>query len=223
MKKKRELSFLAVVVLTFIVNVSYAQILGWNFSSPDTKGNEEAVSAKFKDPNLKSSELTRGEALLNTNTYNRSFISKLSLVGTSDNTKEKAFSKGAYYQFKLQPNKGYTVSLSALNAKLRPGAGGPYYYRWTYSLDGKKFKELGEKDNSISFNYGKPEGLIQPMINLSDVSDLQKVDDKKGVVFRLYIWGGTNPETATFSIGRSEVGDAKTPALSLEGEVKSGK
>ncbi len=221
MKKRNELSLLLAIVLTFAVNVSNAQILGWNFSNPDTKGNEESVSAKIKDPNLKNAELIRGGALINPNSFTRSFVSKLSLVGTSDNTKEKAFSKGAYYQFTIQPNKGYAVSLSALNAKLRPGAGGPYHYRWAYSLDGKKFKELGDKDVSISYDYGKPNGLLQPTLALSDVPDLQKVGDKKGVVFRLYIWGGTNPNTATFSIGRSEAGDSKDYVLSLDGEVKS--
>ncbi len=187
------------IILTLILNAGYAQILAWNFSDPDIKGNVEAVSAKFKDANLKNSELTRGEALINLpKVLNRSFVSKLSLVGTPDNNKEKAFSKGAYYQFKVQPNKGYAVALSALNTKLRPGAGGPYFYRWTYSLNGKDFKELGDKDVSISFIQTKPDGLEQPALNLSDVSDLQKVGDKKGVVFRLYIWGGNNPNTAPF-------------------------
>ena len=142
------------------------------------------------------------------------------MVGTQDNTKEKAFSKGAFYEFKVRPNKGYTVSLSVLNAKLRPGAGGPYYYRWTYSLDGKKFKELGDKDISIQYDYGKPDGLRQPALQLSGVSDLQEIEDKKGVVFRLYVWGGTNPNTATFTIGRSEAGNGEDYVLSLDGEVK---
>lgn len=216
---EKKMKFLVIVILTFVINASYAQILGWNFSAPDTKGNEESVEAKLKDANLRSSGLTRGDALVPGSPFTRSFISKLSLVGTSDNTKEKAFSKGAYYEFKVRPNKGFTVSLSGLTAKLRPGAGGPYYYRWTYSLDGKKFTELGDKDISIKYDYGKPDGLLQPELQLSNVSDLQKIGDKKGVVFRLYIWGSTNPNTATFTIGRSEAGNSEDYVLSLEGKV----
>ncbi|NGM62141.1 hypothetical protein G5B30_09465 [Sphingobacterium sp. SGG-5] len=218
---KNKIKLFGIAILLFVVNIGHTQILGWNFSDPDTKGNEESAAAKLRDPNLKPSELIRGNALINPNTFTRSFVSRLSLVGTSDNTKEKAFSKGAYYEFRVQPNKGYTVALSSLKAKLRPGAGGPYYYRWAYSLDGKKFNELGDKDVSIKYDYGKPDGLWQPVLQLSGVRALQEIGQKKGVVFRLYIWGGTNPETATFTIGRSEGGNPQDYVLSLDGEVKA--
>jgi len=219
MKNQKAISLLATIVLTLLIHVGYGQILGWTFSAPDSKGNEEVAVARLKDANLKSTQLSRGSALANTNSFTRSFVSKLTLVDGSENTKERAFSKGAYYEFKVQPNKGYTAKLSALNAKLRPGAGGPYYYRWTYSLNGKKIIEIGDKDVEISFDYGKPDGIVQPSLDLSAVADLQKIGSKKGVVFRLYIWGGTNPQTATFTIGRSEANDNKTMVLSLDGEV----
>ena len=198
-----------------------AQLVAWSFSAPDTKGDETAVAATFKDAGIKAAVLTRGSGLLNTNKYTRSFMSKLSLAGTASNNRDAASVSKQFYECSVLPVKGTVVSLSALHVKLRPGAGGTFFYRWTYSLNGKEFKELGSGDQLIKLDYKKPDGVLQPELDLSGISELQQVNGKKGVVFRLHVWGGSNPETATFSIGRSDAGNSKSYVLWIDGAVKT--
>ncbi len=212
---------MCVLVLLLFIQNSSAQILAWSFSSPDAQGTEESIEANFRDPKLKPSKLVRGPAMLNTNSLSRAFMSKLKLAGSLSNTKEKAFSEGAYFQFKITPEQGHMAFVSSISAKLRPGAGGrPYYYRWAYSLDGKRFKELGNQDGKISYDYSKRDGEEIPVLNLSKVSDFQKIKNNKEVTVRLYVWGAVNPETSTFAIGRSEPNNNSSFGLTVNGEVK---
>lgn len=211
--------FITVLIALFFISNAYSQILAWNFSLPETKGNEQYIVASVKDSRLKKSELVRGSGLNITNTLPRTFISKVPLIGKGNNTKEKAFEQNVYYEFRLQPKKGFKVNLESLEAKFRPGAGGPFFYRWTYSLDGKQFIEIGNRDQCIQYENSKSEGEIQPKLILSGINDLQNITSKKGVFFRVYIWGATNPNTSTFSIGKSDAGKKDSYVLTINGKV----
>ena len=198
-----------------------AQIISWNFSVPSTKGDEESVLAKVKDSNLKESALYRGSGLLGTSKLPRTFMGKVPFTGL-ENTKEKAFSAHVYYEFSLSPKKKFHINLTTLKCKLRPGAGGPFQYRWAYSLDGgKRFNEIGNSDVRIKYNPAQPDGEYQVPIDLSAISDLQNITGK--VVFRMYIWGAKNPKTSTFAIGKSAAGNEMDYVLAVDGEVKASK
>lgn len=208
-------------LMFFAFQLSNAQILAWSFSDRDTQGGEGVIMANLKDPGLKPSFLIRGPAMLNTHTFSRTFMSKLDLIESPNNTKQKAFEEGAYIQFKVIPGHGHKVSVSFIAAKIRPGAGGrPYYYRWTYSLDGQTFIELGEEDGQIRYDNNKRDGEEIPIVKLANILDLQNISQRNGAVFRLYVWGALNPENSTFAIGRSEQNKSDSYVLKVFGEVK---
>lgn len=207
------------IAFVFVLSDLKAQIIGWNFSVPATKGDEEDVIAKVKDSNLKESVLYRGKGLLSTSKLPRTFMGKIPFVG-AENTKEKAFASDVYYEFNISPKKRFAVDLTKLKCKMRPGAGGPFQYRWTYSLDGgKRFTEIGTGDVRIKYESDKPDGEYQEPIDLSSIKELQNIT--KSVIFRVYIWGAKNSKTSTFAIGKSGGGNDMDYVLAVEGAVKA--
>lgn len=189
---------LLLVLFSFSVN-SYSQLLAWQFTTPvELTGKEESVEATTVDEGLEVSVLTRGVGAKAGPGNSRGFSGNF----TIDETKADARRSGAYYQFVVKVKKGYTVSLSQLNAILRRQENSAYNFRWMFSLDGRKFKEIGENDGAITDMDNN--GIKQPELDLMSYPELQKLTENTSVTFRLYAWGG-NKEKAkrAFGFGKS--------------------
>ncbi len=186
--------------------MTYAQLIAWQFAVPtELTGKEVSVMATTVDPAIEATKLTRGPNAKAGPGNARGFSGNLPY----DKTKADARKSGAYYQFVVKVKQGYQVSLSELNVILRRQENSAYIYRWMYSLDGKKFKEIGENDLEISDLSNN--GIKQPAINLSAYSDLQNIKGGKEVVFRIYAWGATPMEKAkrAFGFGKSNIKGSK--------------
>jgi len=173
---------------------SQAPLVAWQFGNPQSTGDEVTYNATTSDVNLTTSVLSRGSGIAPA-ALQRGFSSNG--FSTTATTLGDAVAANEYYQFAIQANGGYAVSLSALDARLRRTATAPNAYIWRYSLDGINFTDIG---TSVSFT-STVDGVDQPVIDLSGISALQNVPVGTTITFRLYMWGGTSA-TATFAIGR---------------------
>jgi hypothetical protein len=134
-----------------------------------------------------------------------------------DATKADARKSGAYYQFTVKAKKGYTVSLKTLNSILRRQEESAYIYRWMYSLDGRKFKELGTDDATITDLSNN--GVKQPALDLSAYPELQNLNSKTTVTFRLYAWGGVSTQKSKRAFGFGKSNKAGSKVLWIDGTV----
>ncbi|MGC3978063.1 MAG: hypothetical protein QM751_07415 [Paludibacteraceae bacterium] len=203
---KKILKTIAVIAILFTFSANtYSQLLAWQFATPtELTGKEESVEATTVDPGLEVSVLTRGPNAKAGPGNSRGFSGNFPI----DETKADARRSGAYYQFVVTVKKGYTVSLSQLNAVLRRQENSAFNYRWMYSLDGRKFKEIGAEDNSIT-DLGN-NGVKQPELDLKAYTDLQNLTDKTTVTFRLYAWGGNGEKAKrAFGFGKSNTKGSK--------------
>ncbi|MNK18759.1 hypothetical protein D3C87_369710 [compost metagenome] len=214
MTMNRFLKFLALGLLVGSSNLSKAQIVAWQFALPTpTKGIEKSIKATTNDENLETSLLTRGPSAVGKQGNSRGFSSNFPV----DANFEEAKKSGSYYQFEVKAKAGYEVSLSSLNASLRRQEQSAHIYKWTYSLDGKNFKDVHEKDITIT-NINN-NGVKQAPISLAAIKELQNVPATKTITFRIYAWGGLTPEgkAIAFGLGKS---DAKgSNALAIDGTV----
>ncbi|GEM_PF-4903169 len=188
-------------------------IAGWRTAA----GTTGAHAATTNDANLETATLSRGPGL----TYNNSSSNSYVAIFPIGQTKEMATSGGSYFQVTIQAKSGHYVSLKALDARLRrASATSVDHYRWSYSLDGVSFKELGPGDvfmtaTSLDDNNGEVQGTI----NLSGVADLQYVPSSVVITFRMHAWGATEAATSSnFGFGKY-VGSANS--LEFTGTVEN--
>lgn len=197
-----------------------AMLLGWSMNTPDTQGNETELGAKIVDTNIQPSILIRGDGL-NPDNFTRSFFSRFKYIGSSVNTKEYALNNNSYFQFTVNAKENVIAALDTLKFKLRSGSNGPYFYRWFYSVNnGFTFKELGTADGNINYAAALPDGIVQQPLVLTGENKLKYVPYGIPVIFRLYVWGATNQNTSTISIGRSDAGTTPSVVLSLIGRTQ---
>lgn len=195
--------YLSLLALSFFMcasTFSFGQIVAWQFATPEpSTGREKTAKATTNDSNLELSVLSRGASAVPKQGNGRGFSANFPVNAD----KNEAKNAGAYYQFTLKAKPGYKFSLSSLEAVLRRQAESAYIYRWSYSLDGKDFKELGTDDVTIT-NLSN-NGVKQAPINLVGYKELQNVSDKVTVTFRVYAWGGTanTGQAIAFGFGKS--------------------
>lgn len=195
---KRILSFL--LLLFFYISVySQAPISGWQTIA----GMGGAYSATTSDANLESAVLSRGPGISYSNSSTNSYIS----IFKTEATKAEAVTNGAYYQVVIKAKSGYYASLATLNATVRRASiSSVNQYRWTYSLDGTTFIDLGPGDVDMS-SMINTNGDKQASIDLSDVEALQYVPSNITITLRMYAWGGTiGDNTSNFGFGKSSAG-----------------
>ncbi len=206
-------AFLASALFAFSAT-GFAQILSWQFSLPqELTGREASVKATTVDAGLEDSELTRGANAVAGPGNARGFSGSFPM----DATKADARKSGAYYQFTVKAKDGYSVSLTKLNAILRRQEESACTYRWMYSLDGRKFKEIGEEDVTITDLNNN--GVKQPAIDLSTYPELQNVKSKTTITFRLYAWGGVSVERSKRAFGFGKSNKAGSKVLWIDGKV----
>lgn len=213
-----------ICTLVFMGSLSAnAQLLGWFFNAADghavVKGNEKTVPARIMDPNMKSSELSRGAGLMSGASYTRSFFS--TFPANAAKIRTEAIKNGTYIEFTLSPKTGKTASLSKLSYKLRTG-GINFGYQWAYSTDNwATMKMLGTNQTvlgSISGKDVKVVGGFGPELDLSEQTALQNIGADTTVVFRLYVWGNHTADR-NFGIGRSDGAKEGDVVLSVFGET----
>ena len=199
----------------FVFNTtSFSQILSWQFSLPqELTGREESVKASVVDPGLEDSELIRGASAKSGPGNSRGFSGSFPM----DATKADARKSGAYYQFTIKAKDGYSVSLRKLNAILRRQEESAHIYRWMYSLDGRKFKEIGDEDVTITDLNNN--GVKQPAIDLTAYPELQNIKSKTTITFRLYAWGGVSLEKSKRAFGFGKSNKAGSKVLWIDGVV----
>ena len=208
--------FVIAIAMCFggLTQVFAQQIIGWNFSvRPYSKGTETEIIANEADPNLQPSALTRGRGLNNLKGFNNSFAVGFEKGAASF---EEAKNNDAYIEFSVIPKKGYTVGFNALEFKAKCTNHGGVNYVWTYSTDGRKtFLPLGTE----TLAENSTDGIEQPKIDISKIGEVK--DNKKGVVFRLYVWGAIRvpAEKSNFAIGRYPL-QSVVPSLAISGTVK---
>lgn len=200
-------------LLIFSTN-GFSQILSWQFALPqELTGKEQSIKASIVDPGLEESELTRGPNAISGPGNSRGFSGSFPM----DATKADARKSGAYYQFKVKAKDGYSVSLTKLNAILRRQEESACTYRWMYSLDGRKFKEIGNDDVTITDLNNN--GVKQPAISLTGYPELQNVKSKTTITFRLYAWGGVSVEKSKRAFGFGKSNKAGSKVLWIDGLV----
>lgn len=185
-----------VVLAVAFAHTSFAQhLVNWDFSN--TTGQENTANATLNHENLETSVLTKGKGVLKTGKVLRTFGG----VFTPGQSKEQSLAGQSYLEFSVKAKSGYKVSLQTLKVKLRRNEGGPTSYGWMYSLDGKDFKDIPGAAE-IVFEKAVPQGIVQPTIKLSGITELQNVPASTNITFRLYAWGGKT-EGGSLSIGKS--------------------
>ncbi|GAB1462225.1 hypothetical protein [Pedobacter sp.] len=204
----------AIILIGFVcfANTAKAQILAWQFALPQpTKGVEASISSTTTNEFLETSTLTRGKGIVPKQGNSRGFSGNFGV----DESFEDAQKSNAYFQFEVKPKKGYEVSLSSLKATLRRQEQSAHIYRWTYSLDGKKFIKIGNEDLKV-INVSN-NGVPQPAIDLISIKELQKVS--KTITLRLYAWGGLTNEGKAIAFGFGKSDTKGSNALTLDGTV----
>lgn len=200
------------VALLFVVNISQAQILAWQFALPEpSKGSEVSVKSTTTNEFLETSVLTRGKGISPKQGNSRGFSGNFGV----DENFEDAQKSNSYFQFEVMPKKGYEVSLNSLKATLRRQEQSAHIYRWAYSLDGKTFTKIGTEDSKITFLGNN--GIAQAPIDLSTISALQKVN--KTITFRLYAWGGLTNQGKAIAFGFGKSDSKGSNAIALDGTV----
>jgi len=175
--------YLSIWALLFVFNgLLYAQsVIEWNFYSSDVTGKEATSNACFNDIDLKQSVLTRGAGAPGNSGFTNGFVGTIQ----PSTSKEDAVSGNVYFEFKVQPKEGNTVSLSELTAQLRTQTA--CSYQWMYSKNNAEFADLSTVVNMDNTSTG----VDQTPINLSSIADLQSLASTDSVTFRIYVWGGT--------------------------------
>jgi uncharacterized repeat protein (TIGR02543 family)/gliding motility-associated-like protein len=188
------------LLLFFCISAfSQAPIAGWQTMA----GMGGAYSATTSDANLESAVLSRGPGISYSNSSTNSYIS----IFKVEPTKAEAVTNGAYYQVVIKAKTGYYASLTTLNATVRRASvSAVNQYRWTYSLNGTTFVDLGPGDVDMS-GMVNGNGDKQASIDLSDVEALQYVPSNVSITFRMYAWGATiGDNTSNFGFGKSSAG-----------------
>lgn len=211
MKKINFLRIAFLVMPLFVTNISFGQILEWNFTT-STTGQETTVNATTNNTNLEMSALTRGTGAPAASTaVDKTFLSTM----TSSTDKTSAITNNTYFQFTVQAKTGYYVSLTDLDASLIISSAtlSAMIYQFRYSLDGTNFTDIGSPTTLTDTNV---KGVFQPTIDLAQYANLKNVPSTITITFRLYAWGGT---TGNFGLGYSA--SASVPVLSIGGVVSN--
>jgi len=213
----KKIYFIFCLIVLFGFQKSNAQLLAWDFFN--NTSTVASYNSTYNDPNIASSVLTRGAGAPSGGGYSYGFSMGFVPAATDLAT---AKTNNAYVEFKVLAADGYYMSLSDLDVKLRRHQNAAYMYRWTYRKTGQtEYVPLGSSDGNIgNYDSGNDQGVTQPTLDLSLVSDLQNVQPGDTVTFRLYAWGATSTTNAATAIGKSASSRAAT-SLMVRGTTSS--
>lgn len=187
--------FLASSLMPFALQA--ADLVKWDFTGESSPASS---TADVINTNLTSSgTLTRGPGATSSSASN-------SFRTTGFQNNGIATTNTDYFQTTLKAATGYTLSLSAIDARfagtsgfaVTPGVNSQF----AYSLDGTNFTLIGSPQATI----GTPATLTQ--ISLTGITQLQGVPDTTTVTIRYYAsgqtttggWGFNSPSSGTFGL-----------------------
>ncbi|MFZ4581219.1 MAG: FISUMP domain-containing protein [Paludibacter sp.] len=216
--KNRMLTTFRLAVLlcfVFLSSASWAQtIAAWQFGTPASAGDEEVQVATMYNPHIMPPELTRGDGV-QAYSLPRGFSSINWMISGTDNY-GSAVSNNNYYEFTIQSEAHYQVSISSIAARLRRSANGPSRYQWAYNVNNAGFVQIGSSYSTLA--DAVDEGELVTTLNTASIADLQNTSAYAiPIVIRLYAWYALE-ETGTFAFGRTPVGTS-TNSLAINGTV----
>lgn len=189
-------------------------LLAWQFTYPqETSGKEVAYLATTNHQALETAQLSRGFNAAPGAGSKRGFTGLFPI----EHSRKQAEESGSYYEVNIKPKRNQTVSLQSIEAIVRRQKDSPYIYRWAYSLDGKIFKDIGDKD--ILVDDLNSLGIKQPIINLGNYPDLQNVKHVQKILLRMYVWGAKANTGHERSFGFGKSSDEGSNVLIIKGEV----
>ena len=195
------------------------QLLAWNFNTLNTTGNEITNSSTFTSGGLFSGTVKRGDG------FRVSGLSKgmgSARVNTDlVTTRANAISRNEYFEFKIVPKPGRSVTLSQIEYAIRRSStAGPSTGAWAYVVE--------ENGNSTILDFITPDfsfrhegantsanialGWQQTPIDLTQVEAFKNIGHGKTVSLRLYAWGGTTTG-ATLGLGPYSVNNSNSVVL----------
>ncbi|OAQ39320.1 hypothetical protein A5893_11710 [Pedobacter psychrophilus] len=219
----------AVILMCFSFNTQaqLGQLLGWQFSNPASLGTEVTATSYFTNEGMEISTLSRG-AGFKPSGLARAFSSALTNypfppppvttppTPAQSTSKQQALDDNVYYEITVKPKTNFTASLSSIEAKIRRSAAGVQSYRWSYSVNGAAFIEIGTADVT-GFTDTNDFGVAQAPIDLSTIPDLQNISSSTTIRLRIYAWGISSTGGST-AFARYVATDL-TPVLAIRGEV----
>lgn len=188
-------------VLVRLSSKKSENLLGWQFSNPNTSGTEASIPATYVSSSLETSILTRGAGLNNTKSLSRGFAaganfeSGASLVDTSI-----AIDKKMYFAFDVKVKSGKKLSLNSIYYKARITSGGANTWYWMYSLDNVNFQRITIPNRLTAAT--DTEGVDQPDVALSNIPSMQNITSGTTIYFRVYV-AGSNTASGSSGFGRS--------------------
>ncbi|SOD18302.1 DUF5689 domain-containing protein [Pedobacter xixiisoli] len=203
-----------------IVHPTYSDLFSWQFGSPISVGNEAASNATFAVTGITTPVLTRGFGV-NASTIGGGFGSNAKDVLENGNpaqlisTKAIAISQKAYFQIVFNTLPSRTVSLSAIDLKIRRSGAGGRNHAWYYSINDTEFKPTGA---GALFYEGTGTGQDMPTNYIYNTPELQNLPGGTKITLRMYIWGITNFNSGSFAIGLNANGNT-TPVLRVGGKI----
>lgn len=195
--------------------ISWGQIAAWQFGTPASIGDEGVRGATMYNPHIVQPILLRGDGI-QAYALGRGFSSINWLISGTDKY-ESAVSINNYYEFTIQSEAHYKVSISSISARLRRSANGPSRYQWAYKINNTpNFVQIGSSYSTLDNAVDEGELIT---VNTSSIADLQAKyeTDESPLVIRLYAWYALE-ETGTFAFGRTPVGTS-TNSLAINGTV----
>ena len=197
----------------FLVQASTAQksvsIVEWNFFSQKNGGTDNLTPTNLH-ADLSATGLIRGKGLTAIADKTSGYWGA-SNFSVSQEGPEEAIEKEKFITFSITSNGKKTLSLKEIKPmKIRIFSVGPINYLVQYSTDGTNFNEIAKT------KVDRPEkqsDLLIPSINLSNIRDLQNIENGKTVQFRIVPWGASRQAFSHFYLGSKY----DVPSLSIVG------
>lgn len=215
MKKNYSLRSALIIVLFSLTNITFGQIVAWQFYAAAGGGRDLTYNATTNDVNIETSTLTRGTGAPASGGSSNSFVGALTISAD----KNAAIANNAYYEFQIKPKSGYYVSLTDIDCSIRIQTYSAKTYQYRYSIDGTNFNDIG---SPVTVTDENNSGVFQSTIDLAAITDLKNISSTQTVKIRLYAWGGTTPAVGSetlinFGFGKSAT--ASVPTLIVGGIV----
>jgi hypothetical protein len=169
-------------------NISAQTVLaGWNANGLTGSGPSPWAPAT-SNPNLTIGGLAKGPGITNTTTANVWGGNSWTNLGVPANYIQ-ATNGGKYATFSLQPNAGYTVSITNISKLLYShSATGPTNSLLEYSTNGTAFFSISNLYTTLNASFSSSNNNI----NLSGFPALQNMNSNTVATFRIVNWGGTS-------------------------------
>ena len=183
--QKNAIKIFILFVFLIAVNVSKAQeIVGWEPEGLSNYG-PSPWTATISNPNLIIGDLTRGSGIGTGGSAAQNAWGGNSFNYTNAND---AIINNAFITFTIEPDTGYQISLSTFDLNYRRSTTGPAYGLLQYKKGNGQYIDIGNLSFSSSSNSGA--SILQ--IDLTEIEDLQTIENGNQITLRIVPFGATN-------------------------------